>query len=74
VCAKCKNQRVDHLVERVGEQHGESCRDDVEAAALELDAVDVDSDRQQRDRVPLEVVRVADLFERFQRERGRRSK
>jgi hypothetical protein len=62
-----QNERVDDLVEPVGPPHRDAGRDHIPAAAFDLVRVDVDHERQQRDRVPLEQVRVTDLPQGLQR-------
>ena len=65
---RLQDERVDDLVEPVGEPHRETGRDHIPAAALDLVRIDVDHQREQRDRVPLEQVRVTNLPQGLQRE------
>ena len=54
-----QHHRVDDLVEPVGEPHGQSGRDDVEASALDLVGVGPQDEHEQSHRVPLELRRIA---------------
>jgi hypothetical protein len=49
-----QHQRVCDLVDPVGQPEGDAGEDDVEAPALDLLRVNVENEREQRDRVPLE--------------------
>jgi hypothetical protein len=67
-----QDQRVGDLVDPVGEPQGEPGEDDVVAAALGLLRVDVEDERQQGDRVPLEGRGVAQQLLRLAGEVGDR--
>ena len=72
---RLEHERVDDLVEPVGQPDGEAGGHDVEAPALDLVGVRVDHEREQRDGVPLELRRVAEVGARLRgwRRCGRRS-
>ena len=70
--AEVEDERVDDLVEPVEEPERDAREDDVPAAPLDLDAVGIEDEREQRDRVPLELIGIAQEALGIPREIGNR--